>query len=233
MTNKYQYNFLYVEYKLGQIVIIMVICILILLFLSANTLSSCSQSKETDYRLVGGPCEGCEAVLEYSEQELTPVDTLPGFNKEGQKIKISGTVYERDGKTPAEGVILYLYHTNQEGIYEAGDNAKGWAEKHGYIREWLKTDEDGQYTFYTLKPAAYPSRSEPAHIHIIVLEPDGQYYWISGYHFAGDSLLTEKETNPKNPRGGTSGLIDLQKEGALWVGQRDIVLGKNIQGYQQ
>jgi len=38
---------------------------------------------------------------------------------EGQKIKIQGTVYHHDGKTPASDVILYVYHTDQSGQYTA------------------------------------------------------------------------------------------------------------------
>lgn len=147
-------------------------------------------------------------------------------------IKVVGTVYEPDGITPAENVILYFYHTDQEGIYPTRGDEKGWARRHGYIRGWIKTGPDGQYTIYTRKPAPYPSRSEPAHIHITILEPDGKYYWIQSYHFEGDPLLTKKETNPKSPRGGNSGILSLKKQDDLNIGVRDIILGKNIPGYE-
>ena len=39
-----------------------------------------SQSvKDTKNKLVGGPCEGCEAVLEYGNKPLSSIITLPGF----------------------------------------------------------------------------------------------------------------------------------------------------------
>ena len=203
----------------------------ILLF--AFLITACTRSQVPDSaRLVGGPCEGCEAVLKYKGRSLTAEDTLPDFDNSGQRIKISGTVYKPDGHTPAKGVILYVYHTNQQGIYPTRGNETGWAGRHGYIRGWMKTDEQGRYTFYTLKPAPYPNRSSPAHIHITVLEPNGRYYWLGSYHFAGDSLLTQSETNPRLPRGGSSGLLNLKREGGLWTGTRDIVLGENVPGYQ-
>jgi protocatechuate 3,4-dioxygenase beta subunit len=182
-------------------------------------------------RLVGESCEGCEAIFEYGDKKLSPVDTLPDFNDKGLKIKVTGTIYQNDGKTPAEDVILYIYHTDQNGIYATRGGETGWGKRHGYIRGWVKTGKDGRYTFYTLKPGTYPSGRIPAHIHPTILEPNGKYYWLGSYHFEDDSLLTEKEISPESPRGDISGLLSLRKEGELWVGKRDIILGKNVPDY--
>ncbi len=200
-------------------------------------LSSCGSSAsqnpvEASPRLVGGPCEGCEAIFEYGEMSLAPVDTLPGFDEQGPKLKIYGTVFQKDGKTPAEGVVLYVYHTDGNGIYATRGGETGWAKRHGYLRGWVKTGKDGKYTFYTLKPGPYPESNTPAHIHPTILEPDGKYYWIESYHFEGDPLLRENEISPVNPRGGRTGLVSLKREGDLWVGTRDIVLGQNVPGYE-
>lgn len=205
----------------------------LIIFFSILILSSLIKAQDLKYepRLIGS-CEGCEAVLEFGDRELSSVDTLPDFEDEGTKIKVSGTIYQPDGKTPAEGVILYIYHTNQDGIYATRGGETGWANRHGYIRGWVKTGKDGKYTFYTLKPGIYPNRSAPAHIHPIILEPDGKYYWLGSYHFEGDPLLTKKEISPKSPRGGSSGLLSLKEEDNLWVGERDIILGKNVSGYK-
>jgi protocatechuate 3,4-dioxygenase beta subunit len=207
------------------------ITILSLTVLLSFCVNSQTQNQFTP-QLVGGPCEGCEAIFEYGEKELTSVDTLPDFNEEGFKIKVTGTIYQNNGMTPAKDVILYIYHTDQNGIYATKGGETGWAKRHGYIRGWIKTDSNGKYTFYTLKPGIYPSRSSPAHIHPTILEPNGKYYWLGSYHFAGDSLLTQKELSPKLPRGGSSGLLILRKEGNLLVGERDIILGKNVPDYK-
>ncbi len=183
-------------------------------------------------RLVGGPCEGCEAIFDCGNKKLSPIDTLPGFNENGAKIKVTGTIYQNDGRSPAKGIILYLYQTDQNGIYNNKYEKSDWSNRHGYIRGWVKTDADGKYTFYTLKPGVYPSRTTPAHIHPTILEPNGKYYWIGAYHFEGDPLLTENEISPETPRGGSDGLLILKKEGDIWVGTRDFVLGKNIPNYE-
>lgn len=204
---------------------------LIAILLLTVALAACghTQNKPQPPKLVG-PCEGCEAVFEWGDKTLKPVDTLPDFNDPGMRIKVTGTIYHEDG-TPAKDVVLYIYHTNQQGIYATRGGEKGWARRHGYIRGWAKTGADGKYTFYTLKPGTYPSRAAAAHIHPIVLEPDGRYYWIDEYLFRDDSLLTAKQISPEAPRGGNNGILNLVKEGGLWVGTRDIILGKNIPGY--
>ncbi|RYY68705.1 MAG: intradiol ring-cleavage dioxygenase, partial [Chitinophagaceae bacterium] len=99
----------------------------------------------------GGRCEGCEALHEspVALDHLPSFDTLPEFNDGGEKIHISGTVFKADGRTPAPGVVLYVYHTNAAGIYPTKGNETGWEKQHGYIRGWIKTDQNGAYGFYT------------------------------------------------------------------------------------
>ena len=192
----------------------------------ALTVYSCGYSQQ---RLVGGPCEGCEAVFEYGDRSLAPVDTLPGFQSYEPKIRVTGTIYQPDGKTPATGVILYVYHTNREGEYPTRGGETGWARRHGYIRGWMQTGDDGKYTFYTFKPGSYGSN--PAHIHPVILEPNGKYYWIGEYLFAGDPHLDKGDYPRKDPRGGLTGVLNLREQDGILVGGRDIILGKNIPNY--
>ncbi len=203
---------------------------LLIVFIAAGCHAQDNQANRKQGSLVGGPCEGCEAIYEWGDQELLPVDTLPDFGETGTPLKITGTIYEPDGVTPAEGVILYVYHTNQEGIYPTRGDETGWARRHGYIRGWIKTGADGKYTFYTQRPGTYPSRADPAHIHATIKEPDVNEYYIDDYHFSDDPLLRQSEQRDK-PRG-SSGILTLTKDGDLWVARRDIILGLNIDNYR-
>ena len=72
------------------------------------------------------------------------MDTLPDFYEQGLKIKVTGTIKQNDGITPAEGVILYIYHTDQAGIYSTKGGETEWAKRHGYIRGRVKTDSNGK-----------------------------------------------------------------------------------------
>lgn len=181
---------------------------------------------------VGGGCEGCEAIYECPIvfEKLSNTDTLPDFHEAGQKIEISGIVYQRDGKTPAKDVVVYVYHTDQTGNYTPGKNAKGWEKRHGSIRGWVRTGEDGSYRFYTLKPAPYPGRRDPAHIHVTVKEPNLNEYWIDEYLFDGDPLLTENVKDRNENRGG-DGIVKLTQDKGMYVAKRNIILGLNIPDY--
>jgi protocatechuate 3,4-dioxygenase beta subunit len=207
--------------------------LIILLMLS---LDACSQTAGTDRektteKMVGGPCEGCEAVLEFGDKPLTWIDTLPDFHEPGPKLVVSGTIYEHDGRTPAKGVILYVYHTDQKGEYSVKGNENGWGKLHGYIRGWIRTNANGWYKFYTLKPAAYPGGGNPAHIHPIIKEPRVQPYWIDEYVFDGDPYLTAVDQK-RPPRGGSGILKTKTDKNGMLLGKRDIILGLNVPEYQ-
>jgi len=180
---------------------------------------------------VGGSCEGCEAIFEYGSKKLTSIDTLPDFNDSGPKLEISGIIYQNDGKTPAKDVILYIYHTDQKGVYPQKGNETGWAKRHGYLRGWIKTNADGKYKFYTLRPASYPDTRAPQHIHPVIKEPNKNEYYIDEYLFTDDPFLNAKEQAQQQKRGG-SGIVTLsKKKDGTWVGKRDIILGLNIPNY--
>jgi protocatechuate 3,4-dioxygenase beta subunit len=199
----------------------------------------CSQNKESkenrSVKLVGGGCDGCEAILEYGDKKFSWVETLPDYDEPGPKMEISGTIFQKDGKTPAPNVIFYIYHTDQHGYYSAkyhaGKNQEGAGRRHGYIRGWVKTGTDGKYKFHTLRPAPYPKRTAPAHIHAIVKEPDLNEYWVDEYLFDDDPLLTKEKRNMVEGRGGP-GIVQLEKDkNGILQCHRDIVLGKNIPNY--
>ncbi len=203
----------------------------ITLFVVINLITCCrAQDNSETIRKVGGPCEGCEAIYEYEDKVLLPVDTLPGYHTDENKLKITGTIFQNDGKTPAKDVILYIYHTNQSGIYPKRGNESGWAARHGYLRGWIKTTDDGIYTFYTTKPGSYPNSSEPAHIHAIVKESGVSEYYLDDYLFDNDPHLTQKVRDSRRQRGG-SGIIKLVEEDDEFVVKRDIILGLNIPDY--
>lgn len=183
-------------------------------------------------REVGGECEGCEAIYEYGSMKLTWIDTLPDFHEPGPKLEITGTIFQRDGKTPAKDVILYIYHTDQKGEYSRKGNESGWGLRHGYIRGWIKTGADGKYRFYTLKPASYPGGGNPSHIHATIKEPGRKAYWIGEYLFDDDPILTTKDRqSDKRSRCGNGILVTRPAKNGMLTAQRDLVLGLNVPEY--
>lgn len=196
-------------------------------------LSSCKGQIEQEVRgPIGGPCEDCKAALDYKDLEVTPKSILQieGYDQIEPKIKISGTVYEVDGKTPADGIVLYIYHTDRDGLYKGSENAVGGEARHGKYRGWIKTSSDGSYALQSFRPAAYPGGREVEHIHIYIKEPNKNTYYIDNFVFEDDPLLTSEKRNSLQNRGG-SGIVQFEYRNGVYLATRDIILGKNIQDY--
>ena len=207
------------------------IIILVTLLLAMEGCSQVNQKPENELK-VGDGCEGCEAVYESPVPfvKLLPTDTLPDFSETGPKMVISGIIYDINRK-PAKDIVLYVYHTDQKGIYPRKGDEKGWGLRHGYLRGWVKTNEKGEYKFYTLRPASYPNSNNPQHIHPTIKEPGKSEYWIDEFVFEDDPYLTAEQRKYHRGRGG-NGIIMLKNENGLLVGYRDIYLGKNVPNYK-
>lgn len=215
-----------------KIIFMKVLFMLAILLISTLGCSQNSTSKKMQKALhIGGNCEGCEAIHESPVpfDSLKNMSWLPDWNDAGKKLAVNGTVYKTNGE-PAPDVIIYVYHTDQAGVYPKKGNEKGWGIRHGYIRGWMKTNEKGEYKFFTSRPGAYPGREAPEHIHITIKEPDKNEYWIDEYLFDDDPLLTERERKNCRNRGG-SGIIKVKDVGNMLKAERNIYLGKNIPDY--
>ncbi len=168
---------------------------------------------------------------------LYPTDTSPGAKQSGQKITLTGTIYEYDGVTPAPNIILYYNHTDVNGVYATNEGEERNMPKnklghtHGYIRGWIKTGNDGKYAIHTVMPGTYPSRDEPAHVHLTVKEKNKpEPYYLDDFVFDNDKLLTTKKRNQMENRGG-NGVIRFVEKNRVWIGERNIILGLNIPNY--
>ena len=186
---------------------------------------------------VGGPFENKEFIYYGIPKIMSQVDTSPGWTQQGQKILLTGIIYQNDGKTPASDVLMYYYHTNTDGRYvhkteerrSMPPNTLG--QTHGYIRGWVKTDTTGRYSIYTVRPAAYPTYEEPEHIHVTIKEPGNiNEYYIDDFVFDDDKFLTQENRQRMENRCG-SGIVKLVQTGELSIGERNITLGLNIPDY--
>jgi protocatechuate 3,4-dioxygenase beta subunit len=170
-------------------------------------------------------------MLEGMPQSLSWETKIAKPEEAGEPMIISGRIFKSDGKTPAPNTILYVYHTDATGEYSKAPNQKD-GKRHGRLRGWVKTDLQGQYKFTTIRPASYPNRQAPQHIHPIIQEADGFIYWIDEFLFTDDPLLSAEERKRQEKRGG-SGIIQLTKnDQGVWTGKRDIILGMNIPNYE-
>lgn len=195
-----------------------------------GSISGCAQSNPKTERQVGTRCEDCDLMFEGMPENPNWQTTITGPDEPGESLIISGTIFKKDGKTPAPGIILYVYHTDNKGLYSPAPKQTK-AKRHGHLRGWMKTDALGRYEFKTIRPASYPNSKNPQHIHPIIKETDTTLYWIDEFLFEDDPVLSAEEKSHSQGRGG-SGLVTLKKNSeGVWIGKRDIILGLNIPNY--
>lgn len=142
-------------------------------------------------------------------------------------MRIEGTVRDLSGK-PVGGIIVYAYHTDSRGLYPAAANEV----RHGRLRGWARTDSSGFYRFETIRPAGYPNSTIPQHVHMHVIEPGRCTYYIDDIMFKDDVRLTSAIKKQFDyERGGNGFVMPARDSTGTWIAVRDIVLGKNINGY--
>lgn len=147
-------------------------------------------------------------------------------DESGERLVVTGTVYEEDGSTPAEGVLIYVYHTNDEGVYPKRGDEQDNARYHGYLRGWMRTDAQGRYRFETTRPAPYHTHGgEPAHIHYTVQAPGREEYWLNAAWFSDDPRVNAEYLAGLERVGGFTNVIDVSQDASdTWHGRRDIIL---------
>ena len=156
-------------------------------------------------------------IYDYTELQLNNIDTIPGFETKENKLKISGTIFQNDGVTPAKDVILFINQTDENGNFEMKmDDHK---KRYVFHRAWVKTNADGQYTFYTFVPGTIHRSNELKHIHPVVKEPGKAEYDLDAFVFDNDPLLTKRCRKKLG-----DAILKLEKKEDMYVTTKNIVL---------
>lgn len=180
---------------------------------------------------VGGPFENQEFFFIGMPDRIGATDTCSSWWSGGQRLVVRGQILQLDGRTSAPGAVLYYYQTNAEGVYNNEGDLDRLVRRHGSLRGWVKSDEEGRYQICTTRPGPYPGLDQPAHIHPAILEPGiSQPYYLDDFVFEGDPLLRTSYLDNVSNRGG-SGVMQVVKVGGIEYAQHDIVLGLNVPGY--
>lgn len=106
--------------------------VVIFIFFVATQVSCISQHSADKINEVGGPCKDCIAALDYKllNLNLKSSDTIIGYATSNPKLKITGTVFKSDGKTPASNTILYIYQIDRNGLYTPSNEPIGFEKRH-------------------------------------------------------------------------------------------------------
>ena len=112
----------------------------------------------------------------------------------GERIIVTGRVMDGDGRPVAKSLIE-IWQANAAGRYahKKDDHAAPLDPNFSGTGRAL-TDEDGHYTFVTIKPGAYPwgnhdNAWRPAHIHFSLFGPAFATRLVTQMYFPGDPLM--------------------------------------------
>jgi protocatechuate 3,4-dioxygenase beta subunit len=160
-------------------------------------------------------------VYDYAELNLNNTDTIPDYDFKLNKLKITGTIYENDGQTPAKDVILFIEQPNENGDFDLRkENEKRYVNHRG----WVKTNADGQYTFYTFVPGNDRRYNQLQQIFPVIKDSAQQEYALETFLFEEDPLLSRACRKRINKKGDPSRILKPKKEDGLLVAKRDIIL---------
>jgi protocatechuate 3,4-dioxygenase beta subunit len=137
---------------------------------------------------------------------------IAGPDEPGERLVISGRVFAPDGETPVAEITVYAYHTDATGHY-----TKSGSIRPPRVQGWAKTDAEGRFEFHTIRPAAYPGRSIPAHVHFILWGAGYPRQWVDELRFEGDPFVTSRMLAEAASAGKFAAVRPLQRgaDGAL------------------
>jgi len=78
----------------------------------------------------------------------------------GTPFTVHGTITDPAGR-PVAGVEVFAYQTDAAGLY-----ARDGAQDPWRLKGWAISDVQGRFEFETIRPAPYPNRDIPGHIHL-------------------------------------------------------------------
>ena len=134
-------------------------------------------SPQPSRRPAAGSCSGKISIT------AQPVMLAP-LAEAGQRLALSGRVLDYAGR-PLSRAAVVGYQADARGLY----NPSKSPTRVPRLRAVAITEEDGSFGFSTIIPGAYPSRTEPAHIHLIVSAPAHRVSYVEIW-FEGDPLIT-------------------------------------------
>lgn len=117
-------------------------------------------------------------------ESLSAHERIAPLGEPGTRLRIVGAMFAPDGVTPLGGVLVYAYHTDASGRYSSGPEPRRRLRLVG----WARTDARGQFVFDTIRPAPYPGRRVPAHVHFMAEGGGYPPQWLHDLQFVGDPL---------------------------------------------
>lgn len=119
--------------------------------------------------------------------------TGPGKIAQGSLIQVTGRVLDEDGRA-VPNAIVEIWQANAGGRYFHPLDQRDAPLDPNFIGNGrCRTDAEGRYAFFTIKPGAYPVPNSgrwwrPPHIHFSVLGPGTLSRLVTQMYFPGEPL---------------------------------------------
>jgi protocatechuate 3,4-dioxygenase beta subunit len=139
---------------------------------------------------ITGPALGPERVTD-GDRDLT---RQHGGEPIGERITVGGQVLDTQGK-PLRNTLVEVWQANAAGRYRhRADRWPAPLDPNFSGAGRCLTDDDGRYSFVTVKPGAYPwgnhpNAWRPAHIHFSLLGRAFAQRLVTQMYFPGDPLF--------------------------------------------
>ena len=127
------------------------------------------------------------AVAGVEQEKLSWQAVITSKDEPGEPLLVTGRIFGPDGKTPAAGLTLYVYHTDNRGLYSEEDG--NGREPNPRLKGSMRTDSEGRYEFRTIKPTPYPGTTNRRHIHAKVYGAGRGEQWLDDFIFDDDPLV--------------------------------------------
>lgn len=157
-----------------------------------------------------GPVFG-DGALGQEDNDMTKAN---GGEAVGQRIYVHGRVLGADGR-PVPNTLIEAWQANSAGRYRhKNDSWPAPLDPHFNGVARTLTDENGCYSFYTVKPGCYPwgnhsTAWRPAHIHFSLFGRQFGERLVTQMYFPGDPMFFQDPIYNSVPEGARERMISV------------------------
>lgn len=161
------------------------------------------------------------------KHSIWPDEILCPATEPGTRLYLQGRLLDEKDQ-PVAGAQLHIFHTDRKGFYSPLDSIRGsMLEQDPRLEGFLKTDQQGNFSIQTIRPANYPKQYEgrllPQHVHILV-HAKGYEVRSAQIVFYDDPAMNEHWL--KWAKEGNQPLVRLEKSAEGLSGKFELYLSK-------
>ena len=96
---------------------------------------------------------------------------LAAPDEAGDKLRLTGTVFSADCRTPVPDALIEVWQANNAGLYDTNTPGNFTEVSQFHLRGMLQTNETGQYEIETIVPGSVPGpggRPQAPHLNLVI-----------------------------------------------------------------